>query len=197
MKVKIARPCTIYLSYPDIKVIHVRDGKNHVYFKRKIDGVLPLNKGIFNNAYVNIPDTGEYDITVNGKSDFKIDYLPLQKSFLGCNMPAKERNRLRPYHIVLNKSMSGTPARINTHYGVIEVSPRFMTLPLYSQRFIIQHEIGHFFYRTEEYCDMYAARVLLDRGYNPSEILNTMKEVFRRSPLAIKRIHDMFINLRS
>ena len=36
--------------------------------------------------------------------------------------------------------------------------------------FILYHEYGHTLYETEKYADMYAANIMLKRGYNLSQI---------------------------
>lgn len=42
--------------------------------------------------------------------------------------------------------------------------------PLPTLMFILYHEHGHRYYKTEEYCDRYAANQMIDRGYNPSQV---------------------------
>lgn len=37
--------------------------------------------------------------------------------------------------------------------------------------FILFHELGHYFYRTEWKCDLFSAAEMLKRGFNPSQII--------------------------
>jgi len=46
----------------------------------------------------------------------------------------------------------------------------FKTLKKIERLFVLAHEIGHYKYMTELYCDIYAANKLLQYGYNPSQI---------------------------
>ncbi len=43
-------------------------------------------------------------------------------------------------------------------------------LPIPCLVFVLYHEYGHRFFKTEEYCDIYARNKMLDAGYNPSQI---------------------------
>ena len=43
-------------------------------------------------------------------------------------------------------------------------APRFILLDIYF------HELGHNFYKSEQYADMYATKKMLEIGYNPSQI---------------------------
>lgn len=46
----------------------------------------------------------------------------------------------------------------------------FKRAPLPITMFVLYHEHAHRYYETEEFCDRYAANVMLDKGYNPSQI---------------------------
>lgn len=52
---------------------------------------------------------------------------------------------------------------------------------------ILYHEIGHYYYETENYCDVYAFENMLTEGYNPSQIYaafdSTLYNVFRKRQL--------------
>lgn len=43
-------------------------------------------------------------------------------------------------------------------------------LPLPCLVFVLYHEYGHRYYKTEKYCDLYARNKMLEAGYNPSQI---------------------------
>lgn len=46
----------------------------------------------------------------------------------------------------------------------------FKEKPMPEIEFILNHEFGHRFYKTEAYCDLYAAHHMLKLGYNESQI---------------------------
>lgn len=61
--------------------------------------------------------------------------------------------------------------------GVIFFDNEFKDKEL-TRNYIIGHEIGHFFYigngdESEMKCDIFSAKMMLDNGYNPSQILLT------------------------
>lgn len=45
--------------------------------------------------------------------------------------------------------------------------------------FIYLHELGHYFYESEEACDRYAARRMLQAGFNPSQIAEAPRVTLR------------------
>lgn len=59
--------------------------------------------------------------------------------------------------------------------------------------FVLYHELGHRHYSTEWKCDIFAAREMLKKGYNPSQVLNA-SDGLQRQPGRIERIFDNFIN---
>lgn len=59
--------------------------------------------------------------------------------------------------------------------------------------FIYFHEIGHRFYKTEQYCDNYAYNRMLDAGYNPSQIAIPFVEIL--SDRAINRKFNLVTNV--
>lgn len=58
------------------------------------------------------------------------------------------------------------------------------------------HELGHYFYGTEKYCDLFAMRCLIVVGFNPSQFrafLNVLSDI---NPEARERKINAFINAR-
>lgn len=55
---------------------------------------------------------------------------------------------------------------------------------------ILYHEIAHYYYTTEHYCDVYAFELMLTEGYNPSQIYaafdSTLYNKMRKSELKNK-----------
>lgn len=54
--------------------------------------------------------------------------------------------------------------------GIIVFDPYFKKVPKFIFDFILFHEFGHQYYKTEKYADAYARNKMLKRGYNPSQI---------------------------
>lgn len=53
--------------------------------------------------------------------------------------------------------------------GLIVCDPSIKIKSKAEQMFVVYHEIGHYLYKTEKFCDMYAAARMLEDGYNPSQ----------------------------
>jgi hypothetical protein len=78
--------------------------------------------------------------------------------------------------ITKNKNKCSIDLRKNTIYLDPEISKKG-----YSElTFVLFHEIGHYYYKTEEKCDLFAARKMLEMGFNPSQcglsINNTLSD---------------------
>lgn len=54
--------------------------------------------------------------------------------------------------------------------NIIVIDPSFLKFPSYVLEYLISHEIGHYYYKTEEFCDEFAQERMLKRGYNKSQI---------------------------
>jgi hypothetical protein len=54
--------------------------------------------------------------------------------------------------------------------GVILFDNSIMSKPLYVKYGIYYHELGHHFYKTEKYADLYSAKRMLEKGFNPSQV---------------------------
>lgn len=61
-------------------------------------------------------------------------------------------------------------ASINLESGNILIDNSFKDADSFTQKFIKYHEIGHYFYKTEEFCDEYAQERMLEEGYNLSQL---------------------------
>lgn len=189
---ELKQRCTVIILGNSFKTVFVTNKDGKTYYFRKFDNPQSSCK-------VRIPDVGKYTFLVDGKEIGKsqMKFIPLVPARFNVEMPFRQRNRAKPYEITTNHTLSHTPARIHTHSGRIEVSPAFHQFPIFAQKFIIAHELGHFYYQDEEYADMFAAQSMLKRGYNPSSIMYTLINVLKRSPLASKRLSLMFNNLES
>lgn len=54
--------------------------------------------------------------------------------------------------------------------GLIVFDPYFKDVPKFIFDFILYHEFGHQYYKTEHLADAYARNKMLKKGYNPSQI---------------------------
>jgi len=97
-------------------------------------------------------------------------------------LPLKERNLAhKRYEIIFGDN----PNKCTIFYdrGVILFDNQFLRKPLYVKYVIYFHELGHHWYNSEDKADLYAAKKLLELGFNPSQIglgvldsLNSNKE---------------------
>lgn len=59
---------------------------------------------------------------------------------------------------------------IDLRAGRIYADHKLKEQPAFVLAFVFFHEVGHYFYRDEARCDEFAARMMHQRGYNPSQI---------------------------
>jgi hypothetical protein len=190
--INLKQRCTLVVSGNGFKTVFVLNKDGKTYYMRKFDTPQTVCK-------IRIPDIGQYSVILDGKG-LGLDSIKFEKlvpAKFQVTMPFRQRNRAKPYEIVTNYSLTHTPARIHTFSGRIEVSPQFHTFPIFAQKFIIYHELGHFYYQDEPFADMFAAKMMLEKGYNPTSIMYTLINVLKRSPLATERLRIMFKNLDS
>ena len=105
--------------------------------------------------------------------------LPFPVSVKNVALPLKERNiTLKRYDI----EFGSNPNKCTIFYerGIILFDNSFLSKPLYVKYLIYFHELGHHWYITESKADLYAAKKLLELGFNPSQIqmgiLNSLSE---------------------
>jgi hypothetical protein len=168
------------------KLFLLCDADGNTYYFRYLDGKTPRIK-------FNIPDTGSY----TGNVDYdivKICSIEIPSTF--PKLPPADRDRIKSTTVIYNPDLQGTPARIYTDSGVIEVGKRFLELIKPVQRFLLWHEKGHLFYSEEENCDMYALVNFLREGYNQSTGYYALSKVLKVSAQNIDRIKANFKNIQ-
>lgn len=69
---------------------------------------------------------------------------------------------------------------IETGLIVFDYDIRNLSIP--QQRQIFYHELGHYHYKTEHYCDLFAIRRMLMEGFNPSQCYYSVKATLNDSP---------------
>lgn len=82
--------------------------------------------------------------------------------------------------------------------GIILFDNAFKDAPLYIKFAIYFHELGHHYYKTEKYADLYAVKKMLEFGFNPSQIGRTNIFSLREDKLERKKyIIDKLTNNES
>lgn len=170
--------------------------------------VITCEKGIYYERYftaptmrcnVNIPDRGKYRLLNSDGKSIKIgDLIKTPVNF--TVPPSKKDYSGKPFFIRVNANLiGGTPARIcvTTNPILIEISPTLKDLPIYAQKFIIYHEMGHRFHYNEEHTDLFAVKMMLERGYNQSSCMLALSKVLKKSDANIKRVMNVVGNILS
>jgi hypothetical protein len=89
---------------------------------------------------------------------YKLEKLPRKEKFISRKIP---------------KIFYGTnpnKASIDVSKHVVLIDEQFKDSPKANQVFLLCHELGHYYYSTESYCDRFARRKMLLLGFNPSQI---------------------------
>lgn len=105
----------------------------------------------------------------NYRYDGQFIKLPHPVRIMNITLPQKERNiQKKKYEIRFGSNKN--KCTIFYDEGLILFDDSFRSKPMYIKEAIYAHELGHHWYRTEWKADLYAARYMLQRGYNPSQI---------------------------
>lgn len=86
------------------------------------------------------------------------------------SLPPPERNYPDPtkFDVLFQNNPNKCSIEWDKRRIVFDTSFRGRPLPILE--FILAHEFGHSKYKTEAFADLWAAKYLLDMGYNPSQI---------------------------
>ena len=184
----VNKPSTVYVQFADVmpRFFLVRNANEDYYF-RYLDGKTPRIK-------FNIPDAGSYETNVPVNV---VKIVPIEIPEHGPVLPKPDRDRWKDITMVYNPDMDNvttTPIRIYTATGVIEYGKRFLSFIGPIQKFLIEHEKGHFFYSKEEDCDFYALVNFVRMGYNQSTGLYSLSHILKRSPQAVQRVKSLLNN---
>lgn len=179
-KVKVNSPCCYHITFPygtpELFCMYSEEGKTE-YFRW-------LVPGRDDKIQFNIPVSGNYTfsdpVIVRNITSIIVPYLP--------ELPPAERNRfLTDPEIIVNPN-SGSLADNYSMQGKIIVGQRWIELPNSIRYFILLHEKWHFFYRTEEFCDLGAYVDFMRSGYNDSTAMYSLSEVIHRTPENMQRL---------
>lgn len=157
------------------KSIIIFDDKGKIFYIISNDNIkyfnLPKGKYFTNNSYTkekpfihNLPKLPKFEVMRTNINDFEITF--------GFN-PNK--------------------ATVNFIKETILIDNRILKLPYFCLVWIIYHEKGHQFYKSEFKCDLYATRQMLLKGFNYSQV--KLAPVLSLSELSIERMIENFNNV--
>ena len=153
------------------------DNKNRLYYDRETK-----------SAKVNFPKSGFYFF----KNCKIVNQLQLQENVPKFELPPPERIRKIKFPKIVFNDKFNSPARINTHDSVIELGTNFKNLSIPSRLFILLNEIGHLYYTTEHYCDLFAYYHFCKLGYNNSQAFFALSKVLTLHDENLKRLKKLF-----
>lgn len=181
---QVRNKSTVYVNFTGEmpRKFTLKNSKGEVYFERFLDGKTPRIK--FNIVH---PDN------YTGNVPFEVVKIsPIEIPTPSIDLPPYERNRLKDFVIIDNPELEGTPARVFTQEGVIEKGKRLYDFPKPMRVFFLLHEVGHFFYKTEEYCDLFAYYHFLQMGYNQSTAMYCLTQVLRKNANNLERVKFLY-----
>lgn len=185
--VKNSSPSTYYIQFlQGVDSFSIVDKNNKPYYYRYF-------KPGTTNVKVNIPDPGVYYFS----KDANIKRVPLEivREVRNIRLPKQERNREKNYFIRHDNNEVDSPALIYTETGEIITGRKFNNLSIPMKIFILLHEIGHFKYQTEKYCDLYATVEFIKMGYNPSTAIYCLTDELRHNINNDERINYVYNEL--
>lgn len=93
------------------------------------------------------------------------------KTFPSINLPFRQRFFFpNPENFSIHFAANPNKCTVNWGAKSITFDSSFQESPLPQIWMIFYHECGHKLYKTEAYCDLYAAKCMIRDGYNPSQI---------------------------
>lgn len=120
----------------------------------------------------------------------------VERSFINIKLPDPEKE-VKIKNLTFRKIANWhSPASINIEKGLIITNDYFETLSKAQQIFILEHEKGHFRYNTEKFCDLFAAKELINRGFGFSQCLEVLRKTLTSSPEKEDRYNFVFENLK-
>jgi len=106
-------------------------------------------------------------------------------------LPKADRDQNKAFTFSQNFDLKG-PARIFPDSGVIEIGPKFHRQSEQIQDFILFHELGHFYYDSEENADAYALKCFLKAGGNQSAAYDALECVLTPCKQTKQRIDKLY-----
>lgn len=106
------------------------------------------------------------------------------------SLPTKEKAYPipNPKDVIIKVDPSLRRAKIDINKNLIVIGSDVLSMPTPEICCIFFHELGHYYYSTEEFCDYYAIYCMIKLGFNPSQFVafvkvlgNTDYSIFRKN----------------
>lgn len=153
--------------------VTVFDKRGHLFYQAKEGKKFNLPAGVYyikGKVKVTKPlDFSKYIIVLPPEKN--IPFLGIKKVFF-VNNPNKCSIDVSKGHLFVDKNF-------------------WNNLNYLQKRFVLLHELGHYFYFNEKKCDNYARCIMLLEGVNPSQIFNVTKSTL----VTCERINNMKLKL--
>lgn len=149
--------------------------ENKTGFRTTLPFSIVDNKGIlfYDDSFTDHIAAGqalEFNMPV-GRYRFDGSFIKLDKPVEMPNFPLPPKERHYPQKRYQIK-FGDNPHKCSIFYapGIILFDNSLKDAPLYIKYGIYFHELGHLFYKSEHKADMYAAKKMLEYGFNPSQV---------------------------
>ncbi len=119
------------------------------------------------------------------------------RNYNSKRLPKKERKRSIGNFSICFEDNNPNKCQINTFTNEIFIDRTFWNgLNRTQKTAVLLHEIGHYFYSTESFCDLFATKEMLKEGYNPSQIAKAFIETLdaKRNEYRKKNIYKRYLN---
>lgn len=133
--------------------------------------------------------------TVNKKKNFVPSFQMLFKEYprqWNFSLPIKGQ-------LTNNFIVGNNPNKASIYpqlHRVIVDKELFSSLPLPCVKFILFHELGHYFYKEEPLADLFAVVCMLQDGFNYYDCMKTQLQFLNRSQETVKRTLFIYNKLK-
>lgn len=161
-----------------------------LYYREFVTDVMP------EKVYINLPvNANQIWLYVSGATifDIKTTNIKYNPKITNIRLPDAERNtdqsKINNLEIRVVDGLQHTPARTIPQIGYIEIdSNAAVSYPQQWMYFIMLHELGHNFYKSEWKCDLWAFINFIKQGYNESQALYALTRVLHVSDRSLDRL---------
>ena len=184
VKAYIYKPCGVEIAKEDSRALRVYDSRGRLFYMFPISSsayTFNLPRGVF---YINVPCKLVPLLTFYKKIHFE-----------------KTHNFSSVKRIVERFDVNPNKCSIFFKKGIVVWDWDFYTsLTRCERAFILMHERGHYFYKgkglkSEIACDIYAAKKLLKKGFNPSQIAMAQHNSLSATETTKKRMKELLNKL--
>lgn len=130
--------------------------------------------------YFNLP-RGEY-LTKNELVKLK-EPIPVHLP----KLPKPQKNLKFPAKVSISYSKNPNKASVWTALNHIKIDPDMMKRTIPEIMFLAFHEAGHYLYKDEEKCDLFAVREMLKLGFNPSQCFFAVRDALGNFETSVNR----------